>query len=246
MKAVAYLLLLCVVGCSSTNEPALSRLRGSMRGKLFVETLTSEIPRYGGERISAIGVDSVYRTTCDSNGFWEFSGLPSGSYTLLFERDGFSSARISGMQFVGGGTADIPFVALFKLYDAPVFDSVGERVSSDGHFGYVIFVHGANTGLTLCVDRDSSVLANWISDAADCDWQGYFSQNEFNIPIVWNDEVRRYQTPIHQGDFFYVAIGPSTGSSLFQPNQRMESGHFSFMPFKRPVTIVRLQYNGRP
>jgi hypothetical protein len=221
--------------------PSITPLNGSIVGRLWL--YSTEPTASGDERITADNGDSLYVTHCDQAGGWGFHNVPAGTYRLTFEHDSFTSAQIVGLQFVGNGTAVIPAFSLQSLATPDTLDSVGTRVDRNGNFGYAFFSHGLSN-LSLAFDHDSSVLANWASDAEFVDGNHSAVLNEFNIPMLWNWQIRKYAGSIAKGDYVYVAIGEGDDVAWLRPSVPLPSGRFSWMPFSRPVEIVRLQYNG--
>jgi len=62
--------------------------------------------------------------TTDINGFYKFTGLGNGTYTLSFMRDGFGTIKQYGIQLFGGDSVRAYNVRLFRLitgYTVPDF-----------------------------------------------------------------------------------------------------------------------------
>lgn len=108
------LLLGCVLSSCSENPSSSETLKGTLT---LITILTDE----NGNRFANHGdvtatIDGVNRTgTSDADGFITFPDLAAGTYVITLNKPGFSTMKIFGAQFVGGGTAYIRDIFLTEL-----------------------------------------------------------------------------------------------------------------------------------
>jgi hypothetical protein len=108
------LLLACAAGSCGDN-PADS---GSLKGTL---TLVVALTDQDGARLAdnsdvTATLDGTTRSaTSDADGFLSFNDLPAGIYNITLTKPGFSTFKIFGAQFVGGGTAYIRDVFITEI-----------------------------------------------------------------------------------------------------------------------------------
>jgi len=107
LKAVTVLCLIAVLlglnrGCDSDPE-FLPGLEGRMVGYLYsLDEFGILLEDHSGFKVSALGHAGSYQAISDAKGRFEFIALPTGTYELHFEKEGFGSLKQFGVQHLGG------------------------------------------------------------------------------------------------------------------------------------------------
>ncbi len=77
-------------------------LKGSIVGSAFLfDEFGNLLMDNGGIKISAVG-NSTYETTTDYYGRFEFKDIPTGTYTIIAEKNGFGLLKKFGVKHLGG------------------------------------------------------------------------------------------------------------------------------------------------
>ncbi|AKQ63630.1 regulator of chromosome condensation, RCC1 [Myxococcus hansupus] len=116
----------------------LQRSRTELEGSVDLE---------GSEDVSGVTVsvvESGATTTTDAQGLFRFSGLPAGTYTLEFQKEGYVSAQLTETVEAG----DHHFVSVTLLRERGVVTGVLQLEGSDDPSGVLITLVGANASTT--------------------------------------------------------------------------------------------------
>lgn len=97
-----------IAGCRGPTGPA---IHGTWSGyvHLFNEF---GIPLASDSGMTVIALPFADQSTTNTIGAFGFSDIPTGTYTLQFLMTGVGTYAIQEVQFVGGGTIDIPLINL--------------------------------------------------------------------------------------------------------------------------------------
>lgn len=132
--ATALTLLLACSVQSCSEDPASG---GSMKGTL---TMVVALTDQDGHRLTdnsdvTATIEGTNRTaTSDADGFLSFADLPAGIYDITLIRPGFSTFKIFGSQFVGGGTAYIRDVFITEIPNFAI-DQFSAEIDTSASFG---------------------------------------------------------------------------------------------------------------
>jgi hypothetical protein len=101
------------IALSACKGPAGPALGGTWQGFVYLHD------EYGGPFLADSGITvtalpTSSTTTSAPNGAYNFPDLKTGVYSLRFNGTGFGTYILQNLQFVGGGTVDIPGVNLGK------------------------------------------------------------------------------------------------------------------------------------
>lgn len=101
-----FLFVLMLAGCESETTGIDNRLRGTLHGR--VELLEPGpgvliAPSSAGIKVTLEG--TTFSAFTNDSGDWELKDIPAGTYTIVFEKDGYGMQKIFSHEFVGGGVA---------------------------------------------------------------------------------------------------------------------------------------------
>ena len=128
------LLTLCLIlalfglnrGCDSTPE-FLPGLEGRMVGYLYsFDEFGTLLDDHSGFRVTALGHAGSYQAISDAKGRFEFIDLPTGTYELHFEKEGFGTLKQFGVQHLGGKAT----ILLMDHYGEPKYYFLYEMVKT--------------------------------------------------------------------------------------------------------------------
>ena len=134
---------LLYVGCNKDNE-YLPGLSGNMVGYIYTfDEFGNVLDDHSQVKVTAIGLDQNYSRQSDAMGRFELEDLPTGTYELHFEKNGFGVLKQFGVQHLGGKPTILPFVSSYNqayfLYEMPSttitnMTLVGDSLSVDFSF----------------------------------------------------------------------------------------------------------------
>jgi hypothetical protein len=140
--------LISLSGCMSRGNPvepgggeytAESPSEGSLWGSVAVVNKYQERMQDKGGVI--VTIEGTPRSTISSfSGFWEFTELPEGEYTITWTKPGFGYSRKVGIQYPGTGSVHGPKAQISEI---PNF-AIGGLVDSSGTDA--VYVKGTITG----------------------------------------------------------------------------------------------------
>ena len=111
-----------------------------------------------GATVNAVGVATGTKSSSksDSQGYFEFKGLPIGSYSLTIEGPGFRKLHVSDVAVVAGielevvalqlGNLDLRGTAAEDAESAEANDRIDLHVLRRRHRNDAVILHGANVG----------------------------------------------------------------------------------------------------
>jgi hypothetical protein len=136
--AIIYGFLITLLLPSCSKESFLPNLEGNMVGYAYTFDEFGELlPDHGGITVTTEG-DNQYRATTDKTGRFEFSNIPIGTYSLVFEKSGFGTLKYFGVKHLGG---------------TPTI--IGRREDGYSIYGFFIYQLPKTKILDLRVENDS-------------------------------------------------------------------------------------------
>lgn len=121
--SILFLLLPAIyLGCS--KDDYLPGLTGNMVGYLYTfDEFGNLLDDHSHVKVTAIGMDQSYSRQSDFTGRFELEEVPTGTYELHFEKEGFGVLKQFGVQHLGGRPTILPFVDFYEhayfLYEIP-------------------------------------------------------------------------------------------------------------------------------
>jgi hypothetical protein len=109
---------LLLAACKGEQGPAGPLLAGSMRG--FVSLYDEEGGRIANSKGVTVSLEGTSRSTMtDSSGEWQIDDVMTGTYAIVYEKDGFFEERTEELQFLGGGTINVWRIGMYRF---PTFE----------------------------------------------------------------------------------------------------------------------------
>ena len=118
------ILLISAIYSGCSKEEYLPGLTGSMVGYLYTfDQFGNLLEDHSQVKITAFGMDQTYTDYSDVNGRFELAEVPTGTYELHFEKNGFGLLKQFGVQHLGGKPTMLPYVDFYEhayfLYEMP-------------------------------------------------------------------------------------------------------------------------------
>lgn len=117
MKQYIFLLfttILFLFGCQDKEGPVGPSLSGDIIGRVQVNDSTGNVGNLSGVLVQLEGTN--YLTYSDSSGVWKLTGVKTGTYIISCTKQGYSTAKNTSFQFVGGNQpANGGFFTLYQL-----------------------------------------------------------------------------------------------------------------------------------
>ena len=138
--------LLNIVFFSCTQEVLLPDLKGSLVGYVYTfDEFANLLDDHSKVHVTALGLENFSAIT-DKNGRFEFKSLPSGTYELNFEKEGFGTMKQVGIQHLGGQptTLGLSYTgstnsSAFFIYQMPTTEIISLSVEKDTLTGVFSF-----------------------------------------------------------------------------------------------------------
>jgi hypothetical protein len=94
-----------------TPTLAVGGVNGSLRGQIIDSKLGSPV---AGVTVSVTSPSGSYKDTTDSSGRFEFLQLPSDTYIVSFQKQGFEPQTVTGVNILGDATVDLGKISFLK------------------------------------------------------------------------------------------------------------------------------------
>lgn len=157
-----------------------------------------------------------FKTTTDSNGFWEIDNLPTGTYSISFSKEGYCFWKNTSFQFIGGGVIDFNEAAFGSAYSSvglgvkpdytltidsvmpPIWDAVANK-----------WIAGKLISHTSKITKSGWIQINYsISPSPDVIYRNTAFQR-LNIKFAGSDTIVSVSTPLFYEDV-YAALRSDT------------------------------------
>ncbi|MBD5654720.1 MAG: TonB-dependent receptor, partial [Candidatus Eremiobacteraeota bacterium] len=102
---------LIAVLITPTPSLAVGGTTGSLRGQLLDPGSSAPVANVA---VTATAASGVYKATTDANGRFNLLQIPSDTYVLSFEKQGYESQTVTGVTVLGDATVDLGRVTLSK------------------------------------------------------------------------------------------------------------------------------------
>jgi hypothetical protein len=97
---IALVLSIPFISCS--KEELIPNLEGSLVGYVYTfDEFANLLDDHSNVKVTALGLNH-FSTRTDKKGRFEFKNLPTGTYELHFEKEGFGTLKQFGIQHLGG------------------------------------------------------------------------------------------------------------------------------------------------
>jgi hypothetical protein len=230
VKILGLLSVVLIIGCgdsiNSTGEPV---PRGTMVGN--VALYKAMIPQTDMSGITVTLEETGQTATTDKFGEWRIDNVPTRTYTIKYEMDGYGLMKQPMTTFIGGSIVRVPSTALMSIPSCgSIFDDVRQIDTS-----YMeAYAHAT------CSDHDSNigfineyilfVFSNSRDVSADPDKHQFSMIGQTPQPrgtaaiFVAKQQLERY---LNMDDSIYVAAYNTSGSGWVDPltQKTIYSGH---------------------
>jgi len=102
---------LAAVLFAPTRAYAAGGISGSLRGQLLDSATKAPIPAVA---VTATSASGSYKQTTDANGRFTFLNIPTDTYVLSFEKQGYDAQSLTGVTILGDATVDLGRLSLYK------------------------------------------------------------------------------------------------------------------------------------
>lgn len=138
-NTILFLFLLFPVICLECTEEEgyLPGLTGNMVGYIYTfDEFGNLLDDHSDVRVTAIGIDGQYGSLTDSKGRFELKGVPTGTYELHFEKEGFGMLKQFGVQHLGGKPT---ILNNYFLHEMPATEITNLTIENDTIYGEFLF-----------------------------------------------------------------------------------------------------------
>jgi len=133
------------------EEGYLPGLTGNMVGFVYTFNEFGDLLEdHSDVKITAFGIDGQYNKLSDSKGRFELKGLPTGTYELHFEKEGFGVLKQFGVQHLGGKPTILPYVYfIFEMPQTTITNLTIENDTICGDFSFAVQEHPSSILLRI-------------------------------------------------------------------------------------------------
>lgn len=97
--------------------------KGTLQGTVFLTS--NDTSTYALDGVTVMLEGTPFTTKTDALGRWKMDNVPSRSYNIVFEKEGFGYTKLFSFSFLGGVPITVPQQVLFKQPAcSPVFDNI--------------------------------------------------------------------------------------------------------------------------
>ncbi len=238
-RILLFVFLISVINSACEKDTEFEPLSGQLMGEVLL---------YGGENQDASdnsgveiiveGSDPEIITSTDLNGQFKIENLESGTYNIVFKKEGYCEYKIIGYQFVGGNKpATLYQIPLFVLPDLEI-DNL-EITDLDG--GYAVDVK-----ITAKVSNDNdgrSFFRYYLSNEPDVSYENYISTGvEYNYfgseDMVFYLRIDTAEYPT--GSKLYMIMYPASESSQYYTDINTGKKIYTTINRHKPSEIANL------
>ncbi|HET6513140.1 MAG TPA: carboxypeptidase-like regulatory domain-containing protein [Candidatus Kapabacteria bacterium] len=120
LASLAFIVLIAGCTTETITEPLPT---GTMVGRAFLHKLKEPVYDHSGIRVTIEG--TAFSTMTDKNGDWRIDDLPTRTYTVVYEHEGFGLMKQPMVSFIGGGVVRVQSVSMSAIPKCgTVFDAV--------------------------------------------------------------------------------------------------------------------------
>lgn len=137
-----FLIILISTGCSDETIPS---LKGDMIGFVFTfDEFGNLYDDHQGVIVTGSGVHKMYTTTTEETGRFQLRGLPTGTYEIHFEKEGYGTLKQFSVQHLGGKPTllGINDGGIFFIYEMPTTGITNLVFNKDTAYGEFQFMKG--------------------------------------------------------------------------------------------------------
>ena len=257
-KAVLILSLIALLfglnrGCDSDPE-YLPGLEGRMVGYLYsFDEFGTLLEDHSGFRITALGHVGTYQAISDAKGRFEFIDLPTGTYELHFEKDGFGTLMQFGVQHLGGKATilltnkygETKYYFLYEFAKTQIQHLQIDKDTLRATFFFPDEARPEHVFMSLYFSTEEGFdihNAQYTLEETITDWDwGYSDRLYFRDNPFTNGETIYYKAGVftrplyqQQGIYLYDLYGPDTyydydSNQTIFPNRGEVSEQYSFV-----------------
>jgi hypothetical protein len=227
------------MGCTGEDE-YLPNLSGNMVGYTYTfDEFGNLLDDHGQVKVTAIGLDQSYSRHSDAAGRFELEGLPTGTYELHFEKEGFGVLKQFGVQHLGGNPTILPSVSSYDrayfLYEMPSstitsMTLVDDSLSVDFSFSVPDPPSTVSIRIYFSASEDFTLAtADYVEGATLWNAGGHYTH-----------QLYFQQAPFEPGERVYFKACRYTEVGAFQPPMqyyRTVYGTGTYYDFERNETI---------
>lgn len=194
-------------GCTTVIEYELPK--GTLLVQVNLMDLAGKsIPENGGVEVTLEGSTPLIKVSTDENGMVEISNLNSGTYNILFNKEGYTQYRLMSYQFVGGNEITMVNGYLYENSNAQIHDLT---LSESDYYFYPNILLEADISDN---DRGNSFIGRYfISNSPDVSYMDYQVTGVINEKLDYNhlQYNLRYNTETYPVDSkVYVIMYPAS------------------------------------
>ncbi len=168
------LLLLLTLSCEENITYEL--LSGQLTGSIILVDDSGKVPDdKSGAEITLEGSDPPMKVLTDIDGLFTFDNVQSGTYNILYRKEGYTFHRMNGFLFVGGGELPI------RLSAAEISQKLDVRIDSleiTGQRGRRIYLYAK---LTLPENLPFIKCRLYLSNSPEVSFDNYISTQNYQI-----------------------------------------------------------------
>lgn len=201
-------------GCS--KEDYTPWLTGKMVGYLYTfDQFGNLLDDHSQVKVTAIGRDLLYTGHSDQLGRFELEEVPTGTYELHFEKNGFVMLKQFGVQHLGGKPTILPYVDSYEhayfLYEIPTTSITDLSIINDSlavYFDFTVPSPPDRIGLKLYFSTQNDFPLNEAEHTYTC-WP--WKANGYYTSKLYLEDA-----PFTPGNTVYYKACPYTDNGAIQ------------------------------
>jgi hypothetical protein len=231
------IILLLTSACEKDTE--LKLRSGQLFGNVSLINESQLAQNKSGVEIRIEGSEPELKTTTDESGQFTISNLVSGTYNVIFNKEGFCEHKIIGYQFIGGnkpaslGNIDIYLKPTFQITNLEISQAnvesteinllIKANVSDFNTNSYAYFRYYLS-------NNENVSFSNYIST-------GFKPLNPITEELEINIQTNTLKFPI--GSELYMIIYPTTESNQYYIDIQTGNYIYSTVNSEKPSNVAK-------
>lgn len=229
-------ILLCIVISISLFFSACEKeieyevLSGQFRGVVYYRGY------YGleGVNVKLEGSSQEIVATTGEDGIFIIDNLKSGTYNIIFDKDGFCQQKIIGYMFVGGNK---PMAVRCDLFPLPYYQIESIEIDTDYLPGI-----GIKEEVSRIIEGERATGRYYLSDKPEVSYEDYISTYYASVKHIENGtfryQVRYNETLFPPGTVVYLIAYPASAENMYYTDIDTGKRIYTTININNPSNVV--------
>jgi len=229
---IVFLVIILHVSCKKENE--FNPLTGQLLGFVVLNGTTTD---NSGVTVTIEGSDPEIVSKTDERGMFFVDGLKSGTYNIIFYKEGYNKYKEIGYQFVGGGKPSS--LGTITLLSPPLFEVLNPSITDYSNESYVMLLI---TGKLFSSNEIKyAAVRYYLSNDPGVSYKNYIENKTIeNIGIDLNYYILINTLKFPSGSDLYLKIYPSLDYDQYYFDIEIEKKIYTDINYDKASETVKI------